>query len=56
MRTSAVEDDSTARDAVDQQPVGIDMALEESGILATESMFPECVGVEISPLKQSTAH
>lgn len=35
MCTRAMKGDSTARDPVSQQPVGIDVAPEETGILAS---------------------
>ena len=52
MRTCAVKYDCTAGETVDQQPIRVDMALGESGVLALQAVFPECFGQRISPLKQ----
>lgn len=52
MRSCAVKNDSTARDAVHQQPIRVDVALCESGVLAFEAVFPEAFGQRLSPLKQ----
>ena len=44
MRSCAVKDDSTARDAVDQQPICVDVALGESGVLACKAVLSEGFG------------
>jgi hypothetical protein len=53
MRSRSVKHDSIARDAVDQQPIRVHMALGESREFALESMFPEGVGQRLCRLKQS---
>lgn len=44
--------DSMAQDAVDQEPVRIDMAFGEPGEIAFERMFSESLGQRLASLKQ----
>lgn len=52
MRSGPVKHDSMAQDAIDQEPVRIQMALGEPGEIAFERMFSEGFRQRLTGLKQ----
>ena len=52
MRSRSVKHDSTAQDAVDQEPIRIHMAFDEPGEIAFERMFSENLRQRLAGLKQ----
>ena len=52
MCSRPMEDDSITHHAVDQEPVRVDMAFDESGEFIFQCMFPECFGERYCRLQQ----